>query len=83
MGKDIIGLILQSLTLIFLGVTIIFELKLKDNDKDIFDIMKDHLNLIGILNEEINKLKKRVEELEKNTKKEKMSKKSIRNVSSK
>ena len=71
MGRDIIGLILQSLILIFLGVNIFIQYELGKDDKDIFDLMKDHLNLIHMLNERIKDLEERVSELEKKNVKEK------------
>jgi len=81
MGRDIIGLVLQSLTLIFLGLSMIFQSLLKKNDEKIFDIMKNHLNLINVLNEKIKILEKRIEELEKKNKKS--PKTTVKNVSSK
>lgn len=80
---EMINLILQSCSLIFILVAIIFEFKLKKNDNDIFDIMKDHLHLIHISSEKIKILEKRIEELEKKNKKEKNSKTMLKNVSSK
>lgn len=74
MGRDIIGLVLQSLTLIFLGLSIFVQHELGKSDKDIFDMMRDHLNLIHMLNERIKDLEARIEKLEKKEVKEKTKK---------